>query len=171
MPFILQKIYSKTSLRRWPTRRSPMLMFSIHFEINEKDIEIYRQCYKLYAKEGTVPSAEKLGFVMRSLNFKPTKTELENAQIDFAEFLNILHEHIQTENANDEILNAFRAYDVNKKGYLTIKELKAILTQTGEALSNRDVEMIIQEVNGSNRDDKINYEKLIKVLSTPLSSF
>lgn len=31
--------------------------------------------------------------------------------------------------------------------------------------------MIIQEVNGSNKDDKINYERLIKVFSTPLSSF
>lgn len=63
---------------------------------------------------------------------------IQDAQIDFAEFLNILHDHIQTENTNDEILNAFKAYDVNKKGYLTSKELKAILTQTGETLSNKD---------------------------------
>ncbi|CAF1106412.1 unnamed protein product [Brachionus calyciflorus] len=147
---------------------------------SEKDIEIYRQCFKLYAKEGFVTSAEKLGYIMRSLNLKPTKTELSNyfnkykkedGQIDFAEFLNVIHLHTQTENANEEILAAFKAYDINKKGYLTAKELKAILTTTGEKLSNRDVEMIIQEVNGPSKDDKISYEKLLKILSTPLSGF
>ena len=66
-----------------------------------------------------------------------------DAQIDFAEFLNILHDHIKIENANDEILNAFKAFDVNKRGYLTSKELKAILTQTGEKLSNKDGKNLI----------------------------
>ena len=58
--------------------------------------------------------------------------------------MNIVHAHSQTENANDEILNAFKAYDVNKKGYLTTKELKAILTMTGERLSNRDGNFLVK---------------------------
>lgn len=63
---------------------------------------------------------------------------VKDGHIDFAEFLNILHTHIQSEHANDDILNAFKAYDSNKKGYLTVKELKSILTMTGEKLSNKD---------------------------------
>lgn len=45
---------------------------------------------------------------------------------------------MQLENANKEILNAFKLYDVNKTGYITVKQLKSILTMTGERLSNKD---------------------------------
>ena len=45
---------------------------------------------------------------------------------------------MQLENANKEILNAFKLYDVNKTGFITVKELKSILTMTGERLSNKD---------------------------------
>jgi Ca2+-binding EF-hand superfamily protein len=59
-------------------------------------------------------------------------------QIDFAEFLNILHIHLQSENTYMEILNAFKAYDVNKTGNINVNELKSILTKTGERLSSKD---------------------------------
>lgn len=62
----------------------------------------------------------------------------KDGHIDFAEFLTVLHQHLQTEDVNREILNAFKAYDVNKTGFVTVKELRVILTKTGERLSNKD---------------------------------
>ena len=61
-----------------------------------------------------------------------------DGQIDFAEFLNILHEHLQGGNPKEEMLNAFKAYDTKKTGFINAKDLRAILTLTGEKLSNRD---------------------------------
>jgi Ca2+-binding EF-hand superfamily protein len=43
---------------------------------SEKDIESFRQCFKLYATDGFVSTPEKLGFIMRSLDIKPTIVEL-----------------------------------------------------------------------------------------------
>ena len=114
---------------------------------SEKDIDEFRQCFKLYAPEGFVTSHEKLGFIMRSLNIKPTLVELKNyfekyqkdgSHLDFAEFLNILHVHLQTEHASVEILTAFKMFDQKKTGYITVKDLRFMLTQTGEKLSNKD---------------------------------
>jgi len=62
----------------------------------------------------------------------------EDGQIDFADFLNIIHAHLQNEAASDEVIKAFRVYDQNKTGFISVKELRAILTTTGEKLSNRD---------------------------------
>jgi Ca2+-binding EF-hand superfamily protein len=45
---------------------------------------------------------------------------------------------LQTEEANKEILNAFKLYDTKKTGYISAKELKMILTMTGEKLSSKD---------------------------------
>ncbi len=44
---------------------------------SEKDIEDFRQCFKLYAKEGYVGAVDKLGFIMRSLGMAPTINELK----------------------------------------------------------------------------------------------
>ena len=68
---------------------------------------------------------------------------IKDGQIDFAEFLNILYNHIKTEKANEEVLNAFRAYDYKKTGFITTKELRSILTKTGERLANKDGKKII----------------------------
>lgn len=85
---------------------------------------------------------------MRSLNIKPTLVELKNyfkkyqkdaaTNLDFAEFLDILHVHLQTEHANAEILTAFKMFDTQKTGYISVKDLKFMLTMTGEKLSNKD---------------------------------
>jgi len=52
--------------------------------------------------------------------------------------LNILHDHLQGGDVKQEMLNAFKAYDHKKTGFINVKDLRAILTGTGEKLSNRD---------------------------------
>ena len=68
------------------------------------------------------------------------------------------------------MLNAFKAYDYKKNGYLTTKELRSILVNTGEKLTNKDVDMILREANVS-RDDKVDYEHLVNMLSTPIADY
>jgi calmodulin len=97
---------------------------------------------------------------------KNTK-ESDGGQIDFAEFLNILHSHMVTEQANDEILKAFKLYDVRKTGFITVNELRSILTKTGEKLTNKDVDTIIHQTNCL-KDGKVYYQKLLSVLSNPI---
>ncbi len=67
-----------------------------------------------------------------------SKHRKDDSRIDFAEFLNILHEHLQNENSSTEMLNAFKAYDTKKSGFINSKDLRAILTASGEKLSNKD---------------------------------
>jgi calmodulin len=118
---------------------------------SEKDIEDYRQCFKFYAKEGHVTNGENLGFIMRSLGMSPTLIELKNyyethkredGQIDFAEFLNIIHEYLQNVKVNDEMQSAFTCLDPKNSGHIPAQDLKLILTSIGEKLSSRDGKLI-----------------------------
>ncbi len=112
---------------------------------------------------------------MRSLNIKPTITELKkyfseygkDGRIDFAEFLDILHYHLQTEEAAKEILNAFKTYDTRNTGYISVKDFRFLMTMTGEKLTNKDVDMILRECN--TRDDKVNYERVVQTLAKPMT--
>jgi len=52
--------------------------------------------------------------------------------------LKIVLEHRSTEDAPNEILAAFRQYDTQRLGYIDAKQLKYILTNTGEKLTDRD---------------------------------
>lgn len=58
--------------------------------------------------------------------------------VEFDDFLKIVLEHRSTENAANEILAAFQQYDTQRLGYVDAKQLKYILTKTGEKLSDRD---------------------------------
>jgi Ca2+-binding EF-hand superfamily protein len=67
---------------------------------SEKDIEEFRQCFKLYAPEGAVTSAEKLGFIMRSLNIKPTIDELKTYFAKHKKDGNFTFEDVSLPNSN-----------------------------------------------------------------------
>lgn len=56
----------------------------------------------------------------------------------FADFLETLHVHTQLEKIPDEILDAFKAADKDKRGLIHAKELKHILQSWGEKLSSRE---------------------------------
>jgi calmodulin len=70
-------------------------------------------------------------------------------------------------------LNAFKAYDSKKTGVIHSKELRSILTTTGEKLSNKDVDVILRETGGGGggKDGKINYQQIVKVLSNPIADY
>jgi len=63
---------------------------------------------------------------------------IDTGVVEFDDFLKIVLEHRSTEDAPNEILAAFRQYDTQRLGYIDAKQLKYILTNTGEKLTDRD---------------------------------
>lgn len=62
----------------------------------------------------------------------------KNEKISFADFLEIMHTHSTKESAAKELKAAFRAADTNGRGTISSKELRHILSDWGERLSNRE---------------------------------
>jgi Ca2+-binding EF-hand superfamily protein len=104
--------------------------------------------------------------------------------VEFDDFLKIVLEHRSVEDAPKEILDAFRQYDTQRLGYVDAKQLKYILTNTGEKLTERDgkdkirislilvsflVDLILRELNVGS-DGRVYYDNLVHMMTQPLSA-
>ena len=58
--------------------------------------------------------------------------------------------------AEDQIREAFKVFDKEKKGYITHDQLRYVMTQLGEKLSDDEVDEMIEEVD-LDGDGRIDY--------------
>ncbi|XP_065061493.1 neo-calmodulin-like [Rhopilema esculentum] len=142
--------------------------------LNEEDIEEYREAFYLFDSDGNGSiTTKELGHVMRSLGQSPTEADLQdminevdvdgNGTIDFPEFLNMMaRNNIDTE-GEEEIKEAFRVFDKDGNGHISAAELRHIMTNLGEKLTDEEVDEMIKEAD-IDGDGHINYEEFVKVM-------
>merc|ERR1711971_769743 len=95
--------------------------------------------------DGTITTKE-LGTVMRSLGQNPTEAELQdminevdadgNGTIDFPEFLTMMARKMKDTDSEEEIREAFRVFDKDGNGFISAAELRHVMTNLGEKLTD-----------------------------------
>ncbi|XP_053622457.1 calmodulin-like protein 4 isoform X2 [Plodia interpunctella] len=142
----------------------------------EQDIDEFRECFYLFARSGQITSLDELTVVMRSLGMSPTIQELtgylkgKGGKMSFADFLEVMHIHSRAENLPSEVVNAFQAGDVEKKGVIPARQLRNLLQKWGEGLSAREVDNIFREANVSN-NGTVRYEDFVKIACAPVPDY
>jgi len=142
----------------------------------EQDIDEYRECFYLYARSGNVTTLDQLTVIMRSLGMSPTITELKTymkekmGRIAFADFLDIMHTHSKKESIPKELLEAFKAMDVQRRGSIPARDLWNILVKWGEKLSPREVDQIFREAN-IQINGQVKYEDFVKIVCAPVPDY
>ena len=121
---------------------------------------------------GTITTKE-LGTVMRSLGQNPTEAELAdminevdadgNGNIDFPEFLTMMARKMKDTDSEEEILEAFKVFDKDGNGFISAAELRHIMTNLGEKLTDEEVDEMIREADVDG-DGQINYEEFVKMM-------
>ncbi|XP_025109115.1 EF-hand calcium-binding domain-containing protein 7-like isoform X3 [Pomacea canaliculata] len=85
----------------------------------------------------------------------------ENTEsISFAEFVDICRKEPPT--SVDDLLRAFRKFDINGDGYISLEELYKVMTMKGEKLSRQEVKAMIDEVD-ENKDGRLDYKEFCKM--------
>jgi Ca2+-binding EF-hand superfamily protein len=56
-----------------------------------------------------------------------------------------------------ELMDAFRAFDTNRSGYISAQELRNVMINMGQKMTEEEVDGMIREID-SNGDGKINFE-------------
>ncbi|XP_023652715.2 calmodulin-like protein 4 [Paramormyrops kingsleyae] len=145
--------------------------------LTQDQIHEYKECFSLYDKKrkGKI-EAKDLITVMRCLGTSPTFSEVErhlqihkidkNGELDFSTFLTMMHRQTQQEDPKNEILEAMRMTDKQKKGYILASELRAKLTGLGEKLTDREVDELFREANVG-PDGRVHYEEFSKMVTLP----
>ncbi|CAJ0828569.1 17994_t:CDS:1, partial [Entrophospora sp. SA101] len=124
-------------------------------QLSEAQITEFKEAFSLFDKDsdGTITTKE-LGTVMRSLGQNPTESELRdmineidadgNGTIDFPEFLTMMARKMKDTDSEQEIKEAFKVFDKDGNGFISAAELRHVMTNLGEKLTEQEVdEMVI----------------------------
>jgi len=89
--------------------------------------------------------------------------QLGNGTIDFPEFLTMMARKMKDTDSEEEIREAFRVFDKDGNGFISAAELRHVMTNLGEKLTDEEVDEMIREAD-IDGDGQVNYEgtKLIE---------
>ena len=143
-------------------------------DLTDEQIAEFKEAFALFDKDGdgTITTKE-LGTVMRSLGQNPTEAELQdminevdadgNGTIDFPEFLNLMARKMKDTDSEEELQEAFKVFDKDGNGTISAAELRHVMTNLGEKLTDEEVDEMIREADVDG-DGEVNYEEFVKMM-------
>ena len=126
-------------------------------DIPEDQMEEFKQAFALFDKDGNGHvDANELGQVLASLGQIPTEDEINrmiaevdgdmNGTIEFAEFLDMMKSKMSRKENEEEIQEAFNAFDVNKNGIINAKSLQKAFKSMNETFTDEEIKEMINVV-------------------------
>ncbi|XP_069114951.1 calmodulin-like [Argopecten irradians] len=144
-------------------------------KLTDDQIAEFKEAFSLFDKkgDGTITTKE-LGTVMRSLGQNPTDAELEdmvnevdadgNGAIDFPEFLTMLARKMKDGDNEDELRETFKVFDRDGSGFIGVVELRRVMSDLGEKLTDEEVDEMIREAD-MDGDGQVNYEEFVSMMT------
>merc|ERR1712122_174557 len=137
-------------------------------EINEAtalepdEIKCLKNCFDLFdSKKQDFLSADDLDEILRAMGFRPSKEELMDilaeidedgsGEIEFGEFCQLcakfLVEDPDIETMKRELKDAFRIYDKNGEGFITMDTLRGLISELLSPLTPEELDGLIAELD------------------------
>ena len=80
-----------------------------------------------------------------------------DGRIDFEEFKNMMAKRGKTRNMLEELREAFRVFDKDGNGFISLEELKSVMRSLGENLTEEEFDVMIREAD-IDGDGQVNYD-------------
>ncbi|XP_072033633.1 neo-calmodulin-like [Amphiura filiformis] len=145
--------------------------------LTEEQVTEFKEAFCLFDKNGDgLITANDIGLVMRSLGQNPTEAELQDMfigvdsaalngkGINFDEFLLMMSRKMQTSDTEEELKEAFRVFDKDGDGFISSKELRHVLANLGENLSEGECLEIIHEID-EDGDGQVSFPEFVKMVT------
>ncbi|XP_030469378.1 probable calcium-binding protein CML13 [Syzygium oleosum] len=138
-------------------------------DLTDDQISSMKEAFTLFDTDGDGRIApSELGILMRSLGGNPTQAQLKSivagegltSPFDFPRFLDLMSRHLRAEPFDRQLRDAFRVLDKESTGYVSVADLRHILTSIGEKLEPSEFDEWIREVEVG-PDGRIRYEDFI----------
>uniref|UniRef100_A0A1B0ABJ9 EF-hand domain-containing protein n=1 Tax=Glossina pallidipes TaxID=7398 RepID=A0A1B0ABJ9_GLOPL len=148
-------------------------------EYDKEQLRILRNAFKAFDHEdkGFIEHAdvhqilEILGQKLDDKQVKGLIKEVDKSnsgKLDFAKFCKLAARFVEVEEDGPvlmgELKEAFRVYDREGKGYLTVQVLRTILKELDDKLSNQDLDMIIDEIDADG-SGTVDFDEFVQVMT------
>ncbi|KAG0143974.1 hypothetical protein CROQUDRAFT_660490 [Cronartium quercuum f. sp. fusiforme G11] len=147
-------------------------------ELSEEQKMEIKEAFELFDtdKDGAIDYHE-LKVAMRALGFDLKKPEVlkilrdhdkqGQGLIEFVEFDKVMTEKIQARDPREEILRAFKLFDTDNKGKISLRDLRKISKELGENLDEEELSAMIEEFD-LDQDGEINEQEFFAIMSDEL---
>ncbi|XP_016993704.2 uncharacterized protein [Drosophila takahashii] len=142
--------------------------------LTDAQIEEIRTAFHLYdtEKSGFV-NVRQLGGVMRALGEILTEAEIYNlanetdmdfgGQVQFKDFLYVMSKRLEEQNSLVSLKQAFKIFDRNEVNSFTITDIRAVMTNLGEKMSDSDLLEMFQDID-LDKDGKISFNEFVAAM-------
>jgi len=133
----------------------------------------YKEAFSLFDKRGTGRVAlESLGDLLRACGQNPTLAEIRDLEkqaggdFDFDSFSKILNRPngFRDPGEPEEYCRGFQVFDKDMTGFIGVGQLRYILTNLGEKMSDEEVDELLKGVNVDTSSGEINYVELVRTI-------
>lgn len=141
--------------------------------LRQDQINDIKECFTLFDKDGDSRIAcQELGTIVRSLGQNPTEAEVDevvrnvirNSSFGLPELYQVMSRFMNDpRDKEEEIREAFRVFDRDGTGTISAAELRHVMTNIGEKLSDQEVDEMIREID-VDRDGQVNYEEMVRLM-------
>ncbi|XP_076442309.1 neo-calmodulin-like [Babylonia areolata] len=139
--------------------------------------EELQEAFTMHCSQDNTISINKLGVVIRSIGRAPTEAQLLTLSKEFEsrgkrsltlqEVDAIITKYDFAPESSDNLREAFRIFDKEGNGMINTTELRHILTNLGEKLTEEEVDEMIREADITG-EGQVNYNDFVKVMENGL---
>jgi len=142
--------------------------------LTSEQIAEIKETFSLFDKGGVgTISLEEMAIIVRALGQTPSQAELEvmkneadpdsTGRVDYPEFLSVFAKYQKEPVSEQEIMNSFEELDELKKGTITVKRLRYLMSTCGETLSEEELQQLNHYANADG-EGNVNYRDFVKLM-------
>ncbi|KAJ7331639.1 Calmodulin-2 [Desmophyllum pertusum] len=144
-------------------------------KFTEEQVAEFKEAFQIFDKDsgGTI-SIKELKQVFEALGQHPTEEEVQSmisgvdedgsGEIDFDEFLTLMAAKQSNMTMEDELRGAFNIFDIDGSGFISSDELKQVLENLGESLTDEEVGEMMKEAD-LDSDGQVSFDEFVKMMA------
>ncbi|KAJ1699473.1 hypothetical protein LUZ63_007985 [Rhynchospora breviuscula] len=143
--------------------------------LTPEQISEFQQAFLLFDKnnDGCI-TLKELAAVIHQLDLNLTEVELlemirevdinGNGTIEFNEFTSLMARKLMETDTDEEMKEAFEVFDKDHNGLISPSELRHVMRNLGENLTDDEVAQMIREAD-TDGDGYVNYEEFVRMMT------